>query len=255
MLTNEKKNALYECYLSMRQSNSNAVLNCGNGKNVSVAEYNGIYIIRNGTKDPIAYKCGDSPLIYMNAKTIIIEEKPTKFYAIRLLPSSDVKDFDITNKIVHYSCEYVDITSTIAIINQNIVDKYFYMPIYENTDNDFLYKGIITDYILNHFNVTQNVSYVKLSYKHELNYLSTSQHYNIHYAKYQEDTHTIYTNNIVRFLEVINSTKLYIEKHLDKNAINEAAKLRAKVIRDLGLKMNDMPNDELLKLRDKINLL
>lgn len=50
MLTNEKKNALYECYLSMRQSNSNAVLNCGNGKNVSVAEYNGIYIIRNGTK-------------------------------------------------------------------------------------------------------------------------------------------------------------------------------------------------------------
>ena len=100
MLTNEKKNALYECYLSMRQSNSNAVLNCGNGKNVSVAEYNGIYIIRNGTKDPIAYKCGDSPLIYMNAKTIIIEEKPTKFYAIRLLPSSDVKDFDITNKIV-----------------------------------------------------------------------------------------------------------------------------------------------------------
>ena len=59
----------------------------------------------------------------------------------------------------------------------------------------------------------------------------------------------------MRFLEVINSTKLYIEKHLDKNAINEAAKLRAKVIRDLGLKMNDMPNDELLKLRDKINLL
>ena len=56
-------------------------------------------------------------------------------------------------------------------------------------------------------------------------------------------------------LNIRDIKEVYIEKHLDKNAINEAAKLRAKVIRDLGLKMNDMPNDELLKLRDKINLL
>lgn len=254
MLSTNYKKALYECFCSMKQSNSNHDLGIGNGKNINIVKLSNAVIIRNGTNDNIAYRFKDNDTIhYMNGRVMVLEEIPMHFFAVRLL-SKPLDDFNYDDTDVVYDKVLVHLDHhAMFFVNANIVDINFNRPEFINigSNDNYLFKHQIDKVILENYKIVQNGSSLQFILYHP-NKVDIIHSYTNYFSCYDESTKTVYTNSVDRLLQSIKSAINYVEKHADRDAIQKNKFLRKFAITAFNDQLVTMSNYEIEAVIEKL---